>query len=107
MASVLNAARKRLQQLLKLVCDDRVAEIAIPYPDRLTRFGTEYLETLFTSFGVTFALLDPTEDNTPDQELGDRLALLARLAPRALAAEPQTAVIAWCARWAGCRWGRR
>jgi putative resolvase len=50
--SGLDAARKRLQQLLKLVCDDRVAEVAITSPDRLTRFGTEYLATLFSSFGV-------------------------------------------------------
>ncbi|HEY6406186.1 MAG TPA: recombinase family protein, partial [Ktedonobacteraceae bacterium] len=34
--SGLNAARKRLQQLLKLVCEDRVAEVAITSGDRLT-----------------------------------------------------------------------
>jgi putative resolvase len=76
--SGLNAARKRLQQLLKLVCDDRVAEVAITYADRLTRFGTEYLETLFTSFGVTFTVLDPTEEKTPAQELTeDLLSIIA------------------------------
>ena len=63
--SGLGAARKRLQQLLKLVCDDRVAEVAITSPDRLTRFGTAYLETLFTSFGVTFTVLDPTGEIMP------------------------------------------
>ena len=79
--SGLNAARKRLQQLLKLVCDDRVAEVAITYPDRLTRFGTEYLETLFTSFGVTFTVLDPTGEKTPEQELTeDLLSIIASFA---------------------------
>ena len=79
--SGLNAARKRLQQLLKLVCDDRVAEVAITSPDRLTRFGTEYLETLFTSFGVTFTILDPTEEKTPQQELTeDLLSIIASFA---------------------------
>ena len=37
--SGLNAARKGLHQLFTLVCDDRVAEVAITYSDRLTRFG--------------------------------------------------------------------
>jgi putative resolvase len=62
-----------LQQLLKLVCEDRVAEVAITYSDRLTRFGTEYLETLFSSFGVTFTILDPGEEKTPEQELTEDL----------------------------------
>ncbi len=79
--SGLNAARKRLQQLLKLVCDDRVAEVAITSPDRLTRFGTDYLQTLFTSFGVTFTILDPTEEKTPEQELTeDLLSIMASFA---------------------------
>jgi putative resolvase len=79
--SGLGAARKRLQQLLKLVCDDRVAEVAITSPDRLTRFGTEYLETLFTSFGVTFTILDPTAEQTPEQELTeDLLSVIASFA---------------------------
>ncbi len=79
--SGLNVARKRFQQLLKLVCDDRVAEVAITYPDRLTRFGTEYLETLFISFGVTFTILDPTEEKMPEQELTeDLLSIIASFA---------------------------
>ena len=79
--SGLTAARKRFQQLLKSVYDDRVAEVAITYPDRLTRFGTEYLETLFTSFGVTFTVLDPTEEKTPEQELTeDLLSIIASFA---------------------------
>src|SRR5258708_29722223 len=81
MGSGLNAARQRLQQLIKLVCDDGVAEVAISSPDRLTRFGTDYLQTLFTSFGVTFTILDPTEEKTPAQELTeDLLSIIASFA---------------------------
>ena len=47
--SGLNAGRKRLQQLLQLVSDDRVAEVAILYPDRLTRFGSK-LSSKHSSF---------------------------------------------------------
>jgi putative transposase len=76
--SGLNAARKRLQHRLKLVCEDRVAEVVITSGDRLTRFGQEYLETLFTSFGITFTVLDADEDKTPEQELTeDLLSLIA------------------------------
>jgi putative resolvase len=79
--SGLNAGRQRLQQLLKLVCEDRVAEVVVTYGDRLTRFGQEYLETLFTSFGVAFTLLDLGEEKTPEQELTeDLLSIIASFA---------------------------
>ena len=55
--SGLKASRRQLQRLLKLVCTDKVAEVAITYEDRLTRFGQEYLELLFESFGVTLTVL--------------------------------------------------
>jgi putative resolvase len=71
--SGLAATRKRLQQLLELVCKDQVAEVVITSSDRLTRFGTEYLETLFASFGVTLTILDPGEEKAPDQELTEGL----------------------------------
>src|SRR5258708_9706582 len=51
--SGLKAGRRHLQRLLKLVCEDKVGEVAITYDDRLTRFGPEYLQTLFACFGVT------------------------------------------------------
>ncbi len=79
--SGLNADRKRLQHLLRLVCADRVAEVAVTCAERLTRFGQAYLETLFTSFGVTFTVLDPDEEKTPEQELTeDFLSILASFA---------------------------
>lgn len=81
--SGLKAGRKQLQRLLKLVCEDKVAEIAITYEDRLTRFGQEYLETLFACFGVTLTVLDPGEEKTPEQELtADLLALIASFSGR-------------------------
>src|SRR5260370_30668894 len=36
--SGLKASRRQLQRFLKLVCEDKVGEIAITYEDRLTRF---------------------------------------------------------------------
>jgi putative resolvase len=81
--SGLKAGRKQLSRLLKLVCEDKVAEIAITYEDRLTRFGQEFLETLFSCFGVTLTVLDPGEEQTPEQELtADLLALTAAFSGR-------------------------
>jgi predicted site-specific integrase-resolvase len=74
--SGLKATRRQLQRLLKLVCEDNVREVAITYEDRLTRFGQEYLETLFTCFGVTLTVLEPGEEKTPEQELTDDLLTL-------------------------------
>jgi excisionase family DNA binding protein len=81
--SGLAADRKQLQRLLKPVCEDKVAEIAITSQDRLTRFGQEFLETLFACFGVTLTVLDPGEEQTEDAELtADLLALIASFSGR-------------------------
>src|SRR5256885_9341037 len=81
--SGLKAGRRHLQRLLKLVCEDKVGEVAITYEDRLTRFGQEYLETLFTCFDVTLTVLEPGEEKTPEQELtSDLLALIASFSGR-------------------------
>jgi excisionase family DNA binding protein len=81
--SGLKASRRHLQRLLKLVCEDKVAEVVITYEDRLTRFGHEYLETLFACFGVRLTVLEPGEEKTPEQELtDDLLALIASFSGR-------------------------
>ena len=81
--SGLNASRRQLQRLLKLVCEDKVGEVAITYEDRLTRFGQEYVETLFACFGVTLTVLEPGAERTPAQELtNDLLALIASFSGR-------------------------
>lgn len=81
--SGLKASRKHLQRLLKLVIEDQVAEIAVTYADRLTRFGQEYLQVLFDSFGVTYTVLEPGEDKALEQELSeDLLAIIASFSGR-------------------------
>jgi len=81
--SGLKASRRQLQRLLKLLCEDRVGEIAIPSEDRLTRFGQGYLQTLFACFGVSLTVLEPGAEKTPEQELAeDLLALIASFSGR-------------------------
>jgi excisionase family DNA binding protein len=98
--SGLKAGRRHLQRLLKLICEDKVAEVAITYEDRLTRFGQEYLETLFACFDVTLTVLEPGEEKTPQQELtDDLLALIASFSGRlyGMRSHKQQALVA-CAR---------
>jgi putative resolvase len=81
--SGLKAKRTHLQQLLKMVMEDQIAEIVITSPDRLTRFGQEYLQVLFDGFGVRLTHLEPDETKTPEQELtDDLLALIASFSGR-------------------------
>lgn len=81
--SGLSTTRRQLARLLKLVCEDRVGEIAITYEDRLTRFGSEYLQMLFSCFGVILTVLESGEERTPEQELtADLLALIASFSGR-------------------------
>lgn len=81
--SGISTTRKQLQRLLHLVVTDEVAEIAITYPDRLTRFGQDYLNVLFESFGVTLTVLEPDETRTPEADLTrDMLSLLASFSGR-------------------------
>jgi predicted site-specific integrase-resolvase len=76
--SGLKASCKQFHRLLTLVCQDKVAEIAITCQDGLTRFGQECLAPLFSCFGVPLTVLDPGEEKTPQQELTvDLLALMA------------------------------
>jgi len=82
--SGLSATRKQLSRVLKMVCEDRVGELAVTDGDRLTRFGQEYLETLFDSFGVTLTILEPHAPEKPaEQELtDDLLAIIASFSGR-------------------------
>jgi putative resolvase len=81
--SGISTTRKQLQRLLHLVVKDEVAEIAVTYPDRLTRFGQDYLNVLFESFGVTLTVLEPDETKTPEADLvRDMLALIASFSGR-------------------------
>ncbi|HEY7414127.1 MAG TPA: IS607 family transposase [Ktedonobacteraceae bacterium] len=81
--SGLSTSRRQLQRLLRLAQADQVSEVVVTYPDRLTRFGQEYLQVLFDTFGVTLTVLDPREDKSAEQELtDDLLALLASFSGR-------------------------
>lgn len=77
--SGLNDKRKKLQQLLKMVMNDEVNRVFVTYRDRLTRFGFNYLETMFNAKGVEIVIVkQKTEAVSVEQELmNDMMSLIA------------------------------
>jgi len=71
--SGLNAKRKGLQRLFKLVTRGKISEVLITYPDRLTRFGFLYLKSFFDSYGVKITVLESRQVNSVQQEMVDDL----------------------------------
>jgi predicted site-specific integrase-resolvase len=82
-ASGLNAKRKGLHRLFKLIQKGKVSEVIITYKDRLTRFGFEYLESFFDSFGVKIINLNAQEDKSIQEEMvEDLIAIVASFSGR-------------------------
>lgn len=77
--SGLNDERKKLQQLIKMVMNDEVNRVFVTYRDRLTRFGFNYLETMFNLKGVEIVIVkQQTEEMSVEQEsMDDMMSLIA------------------------------
>ena len=67
-ASGLSDKRPGLLRLMALARQGKVSDIAITYPDRLTRFGFGYLEEFFCGYGVRIHVVDGQEDHRSVQE---------------------------------------
>lgn len=77
--SGLNEKRKKLQELMELVLNDKVNRVFVTYRDRLTRFGYHYLESVFLAKGVKIIVLnDISQEKDIQQELvEDMMSLIA------------------------------
>jgi len=77
--SGLNDKRKKLQELIRMVCQGKVRRVFVTYKDRLTRFGFHYLESVFQEHGVSIVVMkDTNEEKTVQEELvEDMMALIA------------------------------
>jgi len=62
-------ARKEFNDLLKLVFEYKINKIFISYKDRLTRFGYNYFETIFTYFGTKIEIVNLTKEEDFQTEL--------------------------------------
>ena len=77
--SGLNDKRKKLIELINLVCNDQVKNVYVTYKDRLTRFGFNYLSEMFKAHNVEIIVVkDINEENDVKEELvEDMMSLIA------------------------------
>ena len=68
-ASGMNENRKDLNELIKLVIENKVNKIFISYKDRLTRFGFNYFEYIFKMFGTEIEVVNLTKEEYFQTEL--------------------------------------
>ena len=70
--SGLNYKRKKWNQLLQEVMDDKIKTIYITYKDRFVRFGYDWFEQLCQQHGTLIVVIN-NPDTSPNQELVDDL----------------------------------
>lgn len=76
--SGLNTERKGLIRLMNEAKDRKIGRIFITHPDRLTRFGFNYLVRYFKVFEVDIICIGEKDDKSPQQErVDDMMSLLA------------------------------
>jgi excisionase family DNA binding protein len=68
-ASGLNEDRRGLRKLIEMAKRKEVQAVVIAYRDRLTRFGFEYLKTLFNTLGIDVYVAFQEESKDYVQEL--------------------------------------
>ena len=68
-ASGMNESRKDLNELIKLVVENKVNNVFISYKDRLTRFGYNYFEYIFKMFGTEIEVVNLTKEEDFQTEL--------------------------------------
>ena len=66
--SGLNTKRSGLKKLCKLVEQEKIEKVILSYPDRLTRFGFDYLTRYFTSHGTSILALQEKETRSMQEE---------------------------------------
>jgi len=78
-ASGVNENRRGLQKLLDKVKRGEVKRVIIEYPDRLARFGFNYLKEFLTAFGVELIIINGKEKEKEKermQELAEDLVAI-------------------------------
>jgi len=83
-ASGVNEKRRGLKKLLNKVRRGEVKKVVIEYPDRLARFGYEYLKFFLESFGVELVIINGKENEEDrHKELAeDLIAIVTSFAAR-------------------------
>jgi len=75
--SGLNTHRSGLQKLCTLIEQKKIAKVIITYPDRLTRFGFDYLKNYFKSHGASIqAIHKKTTCSMQEELVQDLIAII-------------------------------
>lgn len=82
-ASGLNTDRPGLAKLCQKIGQGKINSVVATYPDRLTRFGLDYLERLFHTHGTTLTLLQQPPSQSMEEELvQDLIAIITSFSGR-------------------------
>ena len=78
--SGLNDKRKQLQKLLGMISNQEVRNVYITYKNRLTRFGFNYLETMFNACGTSIIVLqdESNEKTLHDELVEDMISIISK-----------------------------
>lgn len=83
MASGLKANRPGLVKLCNKIAQGKIRSVIITYPDRLTRFGLDYLTWLFHNHGTSITLLQqPPEQSAQEELVQDLIAIVTSFSGR-------------------------
>ncbi|EGD49911.1 site-specific integrase-resolvase, partial [Thermoanaerobacter ethanolicus JW 200] len=79
-------------KLLNKIKRGEVEKVVIEYPDRLTRFGFEYLKFFMESFGVELTILNDKENEEyANKELAEDLIAIVLICSKNLWTKEQRA----------------
>ena len=67
--SGLNTKRRGFLKLCRQIESGNINHVVLTYPDRLTRFGFQYLEHYFASHGASIEIINQSTDSSLEQEL--------------------------------------
>lgn len=82
-ASGLNVRRRGLQRLFQAIEQGKVDDVILTYPDRLTRFGFQYLERYFASYGTNITIMNQNPvQNLQDELVQDVIAIITSFSGR-------------------------
>lgn len=81
--SGLNTRRTGLKKLCRLIEQKSIAKVVITYPDRLTRFGFDYLKRYFQSYGTEITVIYQQPTCSMQEELvQDLIAIVTSFSGR-------------------------
>lgn len=81
--SGLNTTRRGLRKLCQAIENGKIGQVIVTYPDRLTRFGFDYLETYFRSYGATIRCIQKTKGQSLQEDLvADLIAIVTSFSGR-------------------------